>query len=216
MEDFMRYLQRIFVERRANPRDDLITSLLQTEEAGDSLNEDELYSMLLLLIVVGHETTVNLIGNGMLALFQHPDVLSRIADDPGLTPTAVEEILRYDCPVERAPMRFAAQDVRMGDVTIRRGDTVSLVLGAANRDGDQFTAPHCFDIDRTDNRHLGFGMGIHYCLGAPLARLEGRIAIDTLLQRLPGLHAAVPLSQLRWRTNPIMRGVQHMPVKWDR
>ena len=215
MADLVAYLRDIFAARRAHPADDLITSLLAAEEAGDVLSEDELFAMILLLIVVGHETTVNLIGNGVLALLQHPDQLARLRDDRGLLPTAVEEILRYDCPVERAPMRFAAADVLVGDTLIRRGDAVSLVLGSANRDERQFVDAGCFDISRDPNRHLAFGLGLHYCLGAPLARLEGRIALAALLDRLSNLALAVAPDALRWRTNPIMRGVQRLPIRWS-
>ena len=214
MEDFIAYLRRIFDQRRNDPRNDLITSLLQAEDAGDALNEEELFSMLLLLIVVGHETTVNLIGNGMLALLQHTHQMHALQANPGLLTSAVEEMIRYDGPVERAPMRFAAVDTEIHVGEIHRGDALSVVLAAANRDPAQFEKPDLFDITRTNNRHLGFGLGIHYCLGASLARLEGRIAIGTLLNRFPNLRLAKPVSTLRWRTNPIMRGVQHLPVVW--
>jgi cytochrome P450 PksS len=129
-------------------------------------------------------------------------------------PSAIEEMLRYDCPVERAPMRFAAEDVDFGGVLIRRGDAVSVVLGSANRDGAQFANADTFDITRDPNRHLAFGHGIHYCLGASLARLEGRIAMQTLMEQMPDLHLAIPSNQLRWRTHPIMRGLQRLPVAW--
>jgi cytochrome P450 len=214
MQDLVGYLREVFAARRARPRDDLISSLLAAEEAGDVLAEDELFAMILLLIVVGHETTVNLVGNGVLALLRHPDQYHRLLADRSLLPGAVEEILRYDCPVERAPMRFAAEDVRVGDTLIRRGDAVSLVLGSANRDERRFPRADRFDIRRDPNRHLAFGLGPHYCLGAPLARLEGRIALNALLDRLPNLALAVAPDALRWRANPIMRGVQRLPVCW--
>jgi cytochrome P450 PksS len=214
MEDFTSYLRAIFAARRAQPRDDLISSLLAAEEAGDVLSEDELFSMILLLIVVGHETSVNLIGNGTLALLQHPAAWRQLQSDPSLLPSAVEEMLRYDCPVERAPMRYAAEDVELGGVTIRRGDAVSVVLGSANRDPAHFAAPDTFEITRDPNRHLAFGHGIHYCLGAALARMEGRIAMQALMTQMPNLHLAIPDSQLRWRTHPIMRGLQRLPVAW--
>lgn len=214
MEDFINYLRAIFAARRAQPRDDLISSLLAAEEAGDVLSEDELFSMILLLIVVGHETSVNLIGNGTLALLQHSETWHQLRDTPTLLPSAIEEMLRYDCPVERAPMRYAAEDVELAGVTIRRGDAVSVVLGSANRDPAQFAAPDTFDITRNPNRHLAFGHGVHYCLGAALARLEGRIAIQTLMDQMPDLHLAIPANQLRWRTHPIMRGLQRLPVAW--
>ncbi|MCC6169208.1 MAG: cytochrome P450 [Caldilineaceae bacterium] len=214
MQDFIDYLRAVFTARRGRPRDDLITSLLQAEEAGDVLSEEELFSMILLLVVVGHETTVNLIGNGTLALLQHPAAAAQLRADPALLPLAIEEMLRYDSPVERAPMRFAAEDVQMCGVLIRRGDAVSVVLGSANRDETAFPAAETFDIRRDPNRHLSFGLGIHYCLGAPLARLEGRVALAALLDRLPGLELAVAPENLRWRTHPIMRGVQRLPVRW--
>ncbi len=216
MEDFIAYLRAIFAARRAAPRDDLISSLLAAEAEGDMLSEDELFSMILLLIVVGHETSVNLIGNGTLALLQHPDAWAQLQADPARLPLAVEEMLRYDCPVERAPMRYAAEDMEWGGVCVRRGDAVSVVLGSANRDEHQFPAADMFDITRDPNRHLAFGHGVHYCLGAPLARLEGRIAFQTLLAMVPDLRLAVPLDKLRWRTHPIMRGLQRLPVAWTR
>lgn len=215
MRDFTNYMRATFAARRADPQDDLITSLLHAEEAGDRLREEELFSMVILLIVAGHETVVNLIGNGTLALLQHPDQLALVRDDPARMSTAIEEMLRYDAPVERATMRFAACDVEIDGQTIRRGDVVSLVLASANRDPAQFANPDVFDCTREANRHLGFGRGIHYCLGAPLGRLEGRIAIETLLRRLPNLRLVVPVHTLRWRTIPVIRGMQHMPVAWD-
>ena len=215
MEDFTRYMRRVFEERRQEPRDDLISLLLQAEEAGDTLREEELFSMVILLIVAGHETAVNLIGNGLLALLQHPAQMDRLQGNWSLLPTAIEEMARYDGPVERATMRFAAEDIPVADdITITRGDAVSLILAAADRDPAQFPEPDRFDITRTPNRHLAFGQGIHYCLGAPLARLEGQIAIQTLLHRYPGLHLALPSEQLRWRTIPILRGLHHLPVSW--
>jgi cytochrome P450 len=214
MQDFISYLRTIFAARHAQPRDDLISSLLAAEEAGDVFSEDELFSMILLLIVVGHETSVNLIGNGTLALLQYPEAWAQLQSRPHLLPPAIEEMLRFDCPVERAPMRYAAEDVEIGGVLVRRGDAVSVVLGSANRDEAQFPHAHRFDLTRTPNRHLAFGHGIHYCLGASLARLEGRIAFQTLLERMPDLRLAVPPEQLRWRTHPIMRGLQRLPVAW--
>lgn len=215
MAEFVEYLRAICAARRHAPQDDLLTALLQAEDGGDTLSEDELFSMILLLVVVGHETSVNLIGNGMLALLQHPAALARLRDDPASIDRALDELLRYDCPVERAPMRFAAVDVEMHGRTIRRGDAVSLVLGAANRDPRVFAAPAEFDVDRTNNRHLAFGLGIHYCLGAALGRLEGRVAINTLLRCCPDLRLAVAPDELRWHANPIMRGVHHLPVAWS-
>lgn len=216
MEHFTNYMRQLFAERRQQPREDLLTSLLQAEEAGDKLSEEELFSMMILLIVAGHETVVDLIGNGVFALLQHPAQWARLQAQPTLLEAAIEEMIRYDGPVERATMRFAAQDVEIAGHLIRRGDAVSLVLAAADHDPDQFTQPDQFDITRQNNRHLGFGLGIHYCLGAPLGRLEGKIAISTLFQRLPNLRITVPSETLKWRTVPILRGLQHLPVAWDR
>lgn len=214
MEDFVAYLRQILEERRRSPRDDLITSLLQAEEAGDVLSEDEIFSTILLLVVVGHETSVNLIGNGMLTLFKHPQTLDRLQAEPGIIPTALEELIRYDGPVERAPMRFAAEAIEIAGTHIQRGDAVSVVLAAANRDPTQFENPDRLDIFRQNNKHLGFGLGIHYCLGAPLARAEGKIAIETLLRRFSKLEMSVPIEALRWHTNPIMRGLHRLPVRF--
>lgn len=214
MEDFTRYMRQVFAERRLAPRDDLITHLLQAEENGDTFSEEELFSMMILLIVAGHETTVNLIGNGMLALLQYPEQRALLQTHPVLLPAAIEEMIRYDGPVERATMRFAIADILIGDVTIKRGDTVSLILAGADRDPAHFAHPDTFDITRENNRHLGFGLGIHYCLGSALARLEGQIAVNTLLQRYPTLQLTTPVGQLKWRTIPIMRGLHHLPVHW--
>lgn len=215
MADFTGYMRKVFAERRHAGRDDLISLLLRAEDDGDQLREEELFSMVILLIVAGHETAVNLIGNGMLALLQHPEQRERLQASPALLPTAIEEIARYDGPVERATMRFAAEAIAVADgLTIERGDAVSLILAAADRDPAQFPRPDEFDIGRDPNRHLAFGQGIHYCLGAPLARLEGQIALRTLLTRYGQIQLAVPVEQLRWRTIPILRGLHHLPVRW--
>jgi cytochrome P450 len=218
MEDFTGYMRQTFAAPKGPPRQpraDLISNLLAVEEQGDRLHEQELFSMMILLIVAGHETAVNLIGNGVLALLQNPDQLALLREQHGLIDGAIEEILRYDGPVERATMRFAAQDVVVGDQTIHQGDAVSLVLAAADRDPAQFADPDRFDITRANNRHLGFGLGIHYCLGAALARLEGKIALEVLLERLPRLRLAVAPETLKWRKVPILRGVQHLPLVWS-
>ena len=214
MIEFTNYLGQVFAERRRNPKDDLITALIQAEEAGDKLSEEELYSMVILLIVAGHETTVNLIGNGMLALLRNPDQFALLKSQPELMPNAVEEFLRYDGPVERATPRFATEDIEIGGQLIRRGEAVFVVLGGADRDPAEFPQPDQVDVTREDNRHLAFGFGVHYCLGAPLARLEGRIALNTLLARLPNLRLAVPPDELTWRPNTFLRGLQGIPVVW--
>ncbi len=214
LQEFVDYLCSIFEERRKHPQADIITALVQAEAAGDKLNEDELCSMVILLIVAGHETTVNLIGNGILALLQHPDQLDKLKQEPSLIENAVEEFLRYDGPAERATLRFAAEDVELGGHLIRRGEAVSVVLASANRDSSQFDHPDELDITRENNRHLGFGMGVHYCVGAPLARIEGQVAINTLLRRMPNLQLVVPIEELTWGIVPLIRGLNQMPVTW--
>lgn len=214
MNDFVAYLRQILADRKKTPRDDLITSLLQAEEAGDVLSEDEIFSTILLLVVVGHETSVNLIGNSLLTLLKHPSILQQLQEQPGLIPTALEELIRYDGPVERAPMRFAAEDIEISGTQIKRGDAISVVLAAANRDPAQFDCPDQLNILRQNNKHIGFGLGIHYCLGAPLARAEGRIALETLLSRFDTLALTIPIQSLRWHTNPIMRGLHRLPIRF--
>jgi cytochrome P450 len=216
LTDFTNYLRNLFAKRRAQPKDDLITGLLQAEEAGDKLSESELFSTMVLLIVAGHETTVNLIANALLALFRHPEQYARLNADPSLMPTAVEEFLRYDGSVERALSRWAAEDVEWRGHPIKRGDAVMLVLGSANHDPEKFSEPESLELQRDPNPHLGFGKGPHYCLGAPLARLETEIAMNTLLSRLPKLRLAVEESALRWRFLPGFRGLESLPVKWDK
>jgi cytochrome P450 len=187
MQAFTDYLRQMFEEKRKNPGEDLISALVRAEEAGDKLSQDELLGMVFLLLVAGHETTVNLIGNGVLALLQHPDQLQKLRDDPSLIKPAVEELLRYDGPVETATERFAREDVAMGGTVIPKGEMVLVVIAAADRDPERFPDPDLLDITRTDNKHLAFGKGIHHCLGAPLARMEAQIAIGTLLRRMPRL-----------------------------
>jgi len=169
-------------------------------------------SMVALLIFAGHETTVNLIGNGMLALLTHPAELARLRQDPSLLPAALEEILRFCGSVISPGVRYAAEDLEFCGQLIRKGDAVILSLAAANRDEAAFRAPEAFDITRAEGRHLAFGYGLHFCIGAPLARLEGQIAIGTLLARLPHLRLAIPPEAVRWRGNPIMRGLCSLPV----
>jgi cytochrome P450 len=212
---FTTYLDNMFAERQTNPRDDLVTALVQAEEEGDRFNEAELSSMVVLLLVTGHETTVNLIGNGTLALLLHPDQLVRLQDFPSFWTAAVEELLRYDGPVETSTSRWARNDVWLGDHLIKRGDLVRVVLTSANRDEEQFSHPDTVDIQRDNNKHLAFGLGIHYCLGAPLARLEGRIALQTLFRRLPDLRLSLPMSQLEWRSGVLFRGLKKLDLAWD-
>lgn len=213
---FVMYLGRIFDERRQHPQDDLISALLQAEEAGDRLSTEELFSMVVLLIIAGHETTVTLIGNATVAILTHPDVKERLIAHPEQMPQAIEEFLRYESPVQRALTRWVKRDVEIGGKHIQRGDMVVPVLGSANRDDAVFAHPERLDIDRPNlNAHLAFGKGIHYCLGAPLARLEGEIALNTLLRHLPDLRLAVPAAELAYRETPLFHAFARIPVEWD-
>ncbi len=207
---FIRYVRRLINQRRVVPQDDLISALVQAEEAGEQLNQDELLAMVFLLLIAGHETTVNLIGNGTLALLEHPEQQARLRNDPGLIKTAVEELVRYHSPVEMATERYAREDLSLHGVTIPRGELVFAVLASANRDAAHFADPDQLDLTRTPNKHLGFGQGIHYCVGAPLARLEGQIAITTLLERVPDLQ--LPAGTLRWRRGLNVRGLEALPL----
>ena len=209
---FMRYLRKIIKSRRAHPKDDLISALARVEEGGDTLSENELLAMIFLLLVAGHETTVHLIGSGMLALLQHRHQWDKLRSDPALIKPAVEELLRFASPAETATERFAREDVTMAGVTIARGDMVFAVLASANRDERQFPNPDVLDITREPNRHLAFGLGTHFCLGAPLARLEGQIALGTLLRRVPDVRLAVSPKMLRWRGGLVLRGLEALPV----
>ncbi|MGB0034992.1 MAG: cytochrome P450 [Candidatus Acidiferrales bacterium] len=211
---FIRYVRKLVKKRRADPRDDLTSALVRAEEAGDQLSEDEMVAMIVLLLIAGHETTVNLIANGTLALLAHPEQMEMLRKDPGMIQTAVEELLRYDGPLAMATERFAREDVNLGGTTIPRNGLAFAVLGSANRDERQFENPDALDLARAENKHLAFGLGIHYCLGAPLARLEGQIAINTLLRRTADLRLRVPREELRWRRGLMLRGVEELPVSF--
>jgi cytochrome P450 len=216
MAQFVQYLNQLFETRRHEPGEDLVSALVAVEDGGDTLSPQELSSMVSLLIVAGHETTVSLIGNAMLALLTHPEQRAAIEQDPALLPRAVEELIRYDGPVERTLNRWAAVDVEIGGQTIRQGESVIVILGAADRDSERFAAPDALDLTaEREARHLGFGRGSHFCLGAPLARLEAEIALETLFRRLPGLRLAAPREDLRWRPVPLFRSLVALPVAWD-
>lgn len=209
---FLRYVRALVQKRRERPQKDMITALVEAREDGDQLSEDELVAMIFLLLIAGHETTANLIANGTLALLQHPDQLQRLRDERTLLEPAVEELLRFAGPLETATERFAREDVEISGVTIPRGSLVFAVLCSANRDERHFARADELDITREPNRHLSFGLGIHFCLGAPLARMEGQIAIDTLLRRTADLQLAVPPESLRWRRGLVLRGLKALPV----
>jgi cytochrome P450 PksS len=211
----MRFLRRLVAERRAHPGDDLISRLAHTEEGGDRLTEDELVAMLGILLIAGYETTVNLIATGVLLLLGHPDQLARLREEPDLIGSAVEELLRLATPVDVATERYAREDVELAGVTIPRGALVLVAIVSANADEARFPEPEQLDVGRGENRHLAFGLGPHYCLGAPLARMEGRIAIEKLIRRFPRLRLAVPVEQLRWRPSVSLRGLVSLPVSLD-
>ncbi|MFY9551911.1 MAG: cytochrome P450 [Thermoanaerobaculia bacterium] len=210
---FLRYIRKLVKTRRAMPQDDLVSALVQVEEAGEQLSEDELLAMVFLLLIAGHETTVNLIGNGTLALLEHPEQMAKLRNDPALIKSAVEELLRHSGPLETATERFTREAVTVANLTIPRGALVYAVLASANRDERQFPNPDAVDITREPNRHLAFGLGVHYCLGAPLARLEAQIAFDTLLRRVSALRLAVSADALRWRRGLVLRGLESLPVE---
>lgn len=205
------YMEALLAAKRAHPDGALISALIAARDGEGSLDEDELIAMAFLLLVAGYITTVNLIGGGVAALLAHPDQLKLLRDDPALLPGAVEEFLRYDGPVNPGLIRFPTEDVEIGGVLIPRGATVLIATAISDRDPAVFTDPDRLDVTRRENAHLAFGHGAHYCLGAPLARLEGEIAIGTVLRRLPNLALAVPREELRWQA-PSLRGPKELPV----
>jgi cytochrome P450 len=203
------YFRSLIATRRKDPKPDLLSALIAAEEEGNKLSEGELVSTCILLLVAGHETTVNLIGNGLLALLQHPDQLLALRDDPALIQTGVEELLRFDGPVQRTG-RMTMADVEIGGKHIPKGSVVVSVIGAANRDPAHFADPDRLDVARQENRHIAFGFGIHFCLGAPLARIEGQVAIGTLLRRMPALKLVSDTPE--WRESSVLRGLKTLPV----
>lgn len=209
---FINYPRTLIKLRRAKPSDDLISAMLKAREGNDQLTEDEIVAMIVLLLTAGHETTVNLIASGTLALLQHPDQMARLREEPTLIKPAIEELVRYVAPVETATERYACYDVTIAGTTIPKGELVLGVLASANRDSKHFANPDTLDIAREHNHHLGFGQGMHYCLGAPLARLEAQIAISTLVKRAPNLRLKVAPDQVRWRKGYIVRGLEVLPV----
>jgi cytochrome P450 len=203
------YLGRLVEEREREPRDDILSALLFAKDEGQRLTRDEIFSTCGLLMLAGHETTTHLMGNGLLALLRHPEQLQALRDAPHLIESAVEEMLRHDSPVQ-AVSRSVLEDLTIQGKVIQAGQQVHLVLGAANRDPERFPQPDALDISRQDNRHLSFGKGLHFCLGAPLARLEVQIALGELIRRFPRLRLAEP--RARWRDNMVIRGLEALPV----
>jgi cytochrome P450 len=206
---FVEYFQALIAERRSRPQDDLLSALIAAEDEGKKLSEKELLSTLILLLVAGHETTVNLIANGVLAFARHPDQLQRVSDEPSLVRTAVDEILRYDPPVQFTA-RVALEDIDIDGTTLGKGEFAMVLVAAANRDPEQFADPDTFDVGRQENRHLSFGLGAHFCLGAPLARVEGQVALQAVASRVDDLALAV--EQPEYKTNIVLRGLAALPV----
>ncbi|MEU9374258.1 cytochrome P450 [Streptomyces sp. NPDC048255] len=210
-----RYLTELIEAKRANPGDDLLSAMIHAvDEGGDRLSPDELIGMSVLLLIAGHETTVNMIGNGMRALFAHPDQLADLRADLGLLDGAIEEMLRYDGPVETCTERLALEDVEMGGAVIPKGSAVLIAMADADRDPARFEDPDRFDIRRDSRGHIAFGHGLHHCLGAPLARLEGRIALRSLLERFPDIAGEADDASLSWVPGMLIRGVRELPVRW--
>jgi cytochrome P450 len=209
----MAFFRKLIRLRRQQPSDDLLTALVQAEEQGDRLSEDELVAMIFLLLLAGHETTVNLIGNGMHALLENPDQLQKLREQPEIIGSAVEELLRFTNPVEQPSARFLREDLTLHGELIPRGSMVMPLVSSANRDERAFDKADQLDLTRQPNRHLAFGMGSHYCLGAPLARLEGRIALQALVQRFPKMRLATPEQPLQWRGVMSLRGLRHLPLQ---
>lgn len=205
-----RFIERMIEHKRANPGDDILTGLIEAEEDGERLTQDELVAMVFLLIIAGYETTVHLINNAVITLLTHQEQLERLRAEPELMESAIEEILRFSGPIEGTKPFYPTEDITYSGVTIPKGAMVMPLLGAANRDPRQFENPHEFDIARTPNRHLGFSQGIHYCLGAPLARMETKVALTNLLERNPNLRLAVDPEDLKAQSLP--GWIRHMSV----
>ena len=207
------FLTALVADKEANPGDDMLSTIVQVIDEGDRLTPREATSMAFLLLVAGHETTVNLIGNGTLALLTRPETRAELLADPGLASAAVEELLRFDGPINLATLRFTAEPVTIAGTEIPEGEVVMVSLTSANRDGRRYPDPEGLDLHRDTAQHVAFGYGIHHCLGAPLARLEGEIAFRTLLGRFPGMALAAGPEQLTWRSSTLIRGMARLPVR---
>jgi cytochrome P450 len=206
---FSQYFFELLAERRSNPGEDLLSRLVQAEDGGTVLSEVEMLSTCILLLVAGHETTVNLIAGGALALLRHPDQFEQFRTDPELTRSGIEEMLRFVSPVQLTG-RALTEDCEFGGVEFAAGDFAMLLIASGNHDPAQFEDPERFDITRTPNNHLGFGFGIHHCLGAPLARMEAQVALTSLVKRAPDLALAV--DDVTYKTNVVLRGMESLPV----
>lgn len=214
IRSMLAFFTQLIARKRAEPADDLLSAMIAVRDEEDRLSEDELMSLAFLILFGGYENTVHLIGNATLALLDHPDQLAALRADPGRLGGAVEELARYDGPAPLAIRRFAVEDIAIGGVTIPAGDTVLLSLAAAHRDPHRFADPDRLDIGRDVTGHLALGHGIHYCLGAPLARMETEIALAALLERFPRLELDVPYGELRWRPSMRARGLLTLPVRY--
>ncbi|HFK1510883.1 cytochrome P450 [Bacillus tropicus] len=212
LSEFITYLQYLVDMKRKEPKEDLVSALILAESEGHKLSARELYSMIMLLIVAGHETTVNLITNTVLALLENPNQLQSLKDNPKLIDSAIEEGLRYYSPVEVTTARWAAEPFQIHHQTIQKGDMVIIALASANRDETVFENPEIFDITRENNRHIAFGHGSHFCLGAPLAKLEAKIAITTLFNRMPKLQIKGDREEIKWQGNYLMRSLEELPL----
>ena len=209
LEEMTDYFRSAICEHQEHPRDDLISAFLAAEQEGDRLTEEEVVANSIMVMTGGQETTTNLIGNGILTLLRHPEQLETLRTDPDLIPNAIEELLRYESPIQYTS-RLAPDDVVLGGKTIRKRQAVIAVMGAANRDPERFPEPDRLDICRQDNRHLAFAWAAHFCFGAPLARLEGHVAFETLLRRMPNLR--LEPNPVKWRANLGFRGLTTLPV----
>jgi cytochrome P450 len=212
LRDFIAYLKELFARKRREPTEDMISRMVLMEDDGDTLTEEETLATVFLMYLAGHVTTVNLVGNGVVALLTHPEQFAKLQADPSLAKNAVEETLRYWGPVDFVGRRMATEDLEIAGTPIAAGDQVTVSLAGANRDPERFVAPDTFDISREDaNRHLAFGKGIHVCLGAPLARVEGQVAFETMIRRYPGLRLAVPADEIQW-SGSFLRGFRQVPL----
>jgi len=210
LETLISFFDELISERRLNPREDLISALAGVEEDGDRLSKDELFALCVFLFLAGHETTMGLLAGGIIALLRNPDQFDLLKSDPEThIDKAIEEIVRYECPVTRA-VRVPTEDIEVRGKTLKKGDTITMLLGAANRDPEVFTDPDRFDITRHPNKHLGFGLGIHFCLGAPLARREGRIAFPAVAERFPEMKLAI--DQIEYKPALGIRSIISLPV----
>lgn len=212
LQEFGEYTKQLVERKRMNPSDDLISQLIAIEAEGDRLDESELISMITLLIFAGHETTSNLIATGSMMLFENPKQLELLKKDLRLIPSAIEELLRYNGPSTAVGPRFAKEDVEISGNKIKKGDMVLVMVKAANRDEKIFTDSEDLDITRKINQHLAFGHGMHMCLGSPLARLEGEIAFNSLLRRMPNLSLKIPKEKVEWQFNLSSQSIDSLPV----